>query len=87
MSGKIEGSFINFRLVDDTKSAIKAGVIVGDYIDTDKEQCHISELERLFMAFDDEEVYVTTKTLIKYHRKVFTKILEYINKEGEKKNA
>jgi hypothetical protein len=87
MSGKIEGSFINFRLVKDTKGAIDDGVIIGDYIDTDQEQCHISELERELMAFDEEEVYVTTKTLIKYHRKVFTRILEYINKEGEKKNA
>ena len=87
MSGKIDGSFINFLLVKDTKKAIDAGVIEGDFIDTEREQCHISELERIFMALDDEEVYVTTKTLINYHRKTFTKILEYINKEGEKKNA
>ena len=83
MNAKIDGSFINFRLVDDTKGAIKAGVITGEYIDTEREQCHISELERELIAFDEEEVYVTTKTLIKYHRSVFTKILEYINKEGE----
>lgn len=87
MSGKIDGSFINFALVKDTKAAINAGVITGDFIDTEREQCHISELERIFMALDEEEVYVTTKTLIKYHRKVFTRILEYINKEGERNNA
>ena len=83
MSKKIDGSFINYVLVKCIKKAIAAGVIKGDYIDTDKEQCHISELERILIAFDEEEVYVATKTFIKYHRKTFGKILEYMEKEGE----
>lgn len=83
MSNKIEGSFINFTLVHYLEKAIGAGVVKGDYIGTDKEQCHISELERILSAFDEEEVLVATKTFIKHHRKTFTKILEYINKEGE----
>ena len=84
MTTKIDGSFINFRLVTELQDAILAGIIKGDYIDTDKEQCHISELERILTAFDEEEVYVATKTFIKHHRKAFVKILEYMEKEGEK---
>ena len=83
MSNKIDGSFINFKLVMETKGAIAVGVIKGDYIDTDQEQCHISELERILMAFDEEELFVATKTFIKYQRKLFIDIIEYINKEGE----
>lgn len=83
MSKKIDGSFINFALIRYLKKAILAGVVKGDYIDTDKEQCHISELERILTAFDEEEVLVATKTFIKYHREAFTRILEYIDKEGE----
>lgn len=83
MSNKIDGSFINYVLVKCLKKAIASGVIKGDYIDTDKEQCHISELERILTAFDEEEIYVATKTFIKYHRKTFGKILEYMEKEGE----
>jgi len=84
MSAKIDGSFINFRLVTELKDAKTAGIIKEDYIDTDKEQCHISELERILTAFDEAEVYVATKTFIKYHRKAFVKILDYMEKEGEK---
>lgn len=84
MSRKIDESFIDFRLVKDVKGAIGAGVIEGEFIDTDQEQCHISELARELKALDEEEVYVTVKTFIEHHRKVFVKILEYINKEGEK---
>ena len=83
MSNKIDGSFINYVLVKCIKKAISAGIFKGDYIDTDKEQCHISELERILMAFDEEEVFVATKTFIKYHRKTFQKILNYLDKEGE----
>lgn len=84
MSKKIDGSFINFALVRSIKDAIAAGVIKGDYIDKDKEQCHISELERILTALDEEEVFVATKTFIKHHRKTFVRILEYLDKEGEK---
>ena len=84
MSNKIDGSFINFKLVKELKRAKAEGIIKDDFIDTDKEQCHISELERRLSAFDEAEVYVATKTFIKHHRKSFVKILEYMEKEGEK---
>lgn len=83
MSNKIDGSFIDFVLIKSIQRAIKSGVIDGDFINTEKEQCHVSELERIVTALDDEEVYVVTKTFIKYHRKAFTRILEYLNREGE----
>lgn len=84
MSNKIEGSFINFKLVKEIKDAKAAGLVKAEYINTDQEQCHISELERILMALDDEEIFVATKTFIKYQRKLFIDIIEYINKEGEK---
>ena len=83
MSNKIDGSFINFKLVKELKRAKAEGIIKEDFIDTDKEQCHISELERRLSAFDEAEVYVATKTFIKHRRKAFVKILEYMEKEGE----
>lgn len=84
MSNKIDGSFINYKLAKEVKNAKKAGLVKAEYIDTDQEQCHISELERILMALDDEEIFVATKTFVKYQKKLFIDIIEYINKEGEK---
>lgn len=53
-------------------------------LDSEYEENHLSELERRFRALDEVENYVTVKTLIKYHKKLFVKILEYMNKEGER---
>ena len=86
MSHGIDGSFINFALVKDVKGAREDGIIQDRGIDTEEEQRHVSELERRVRAFDDEEMYVTLKSFIKYHVKTLSKILVYLEKkEGEKK--
>ena len=86
MSHGIDGSFINFALVKDVKGAANDGIIQDRGIDSEEEQRHISELERRVRAFDDEEMYVTLKSFIKYHIKTLAKILVYLEKkEGERK--
>lgn len=87
MSKKIEGSFINFALVKDIKRAKKAGVVEADYIDTDKEQCHISELERELIAFDSEEIYVAIKSFIRHHKQTLIKIFDYLDKEEQEQEG
>ena len=83
MSTSIEGSFINFALVKDIKKAEKAGVIPDLGYNTENEERHISELERITEAFDEKETYVIVKTLVRSQRKTFVKTLEYMEKEGE----
>ena len=78
--------FINFALMKDIKAAEAAGVIHPNApLDSEYEENHLSELERILRALDEVEDYVTVKTLVKYHRKLFVKILEYMNTEGESK--
>ena len=73
---------INYILLEEIKEAIDDGVISGMYSNFNEPS--ISELERRIKALDEIDVYVTIKTLVKYRRKLFVDILEYMNKkEGE----
>ena len=73
---------INYILLKGIKEAIDDGVISGMYSNFNEPS--ISELERRIKALDEIDVYVTIKTLVKYRRKLFVDILEYMNKkEGE----
>lgn len=77
-------SYVNFALVKDLKKAAAAGIIHPNVpIDSEYEENHISELERILRALDEVEDYVAVKTLIKYNKKLFIRILEYMNEEGE----
>ena len=80
-----EEPFVNFALMKDVRKAEAAGIIHPNApLDSEYEENHLSELERRSRALDEVEDYVTIKTLIKYHRKLFVRILEYMNQEGEK---
>lgn len=77
---------INFALMKDIRAAEAAGIIHPNApLDSEYEENHLSELERILRALDEVEDYVTVKTLVKYNRKLFVRILEYMNEEGEKK--
>ena len=80
--------FVNFALMKDVKKAEKDGIIHPNApLDSEYEENHLSELERRSRALDEVEDFVTIKTLIKYHKQLFVKILDYMNteyKEGEK---
>ena len=79
-------SFVNFSLVKEVKKAAAAGVIHPNVpVDSEYEENHISELERILRAVDEVEDYVAIKTLVKYNKKLFVRILEYMNEEGENK--
>ena len=79
-------SFVNFSLVKELKRAEAAGIIHPNApIDSDKEENHLSELERILRALDEVEDYVAIKTLVKYNKKLLVKILDYMNEEGENK--
>ena len=68
----------------DIQKAADAGVIhLNAPLDNEYEENHLSELERILKALDEVEDYITVKTLIKYHKDLFVRILEYMNKEGE----
>ena len=85
MSGvEIGETLIDYELLTDIKKAIISKVIKpGD--ESENEDRHISLLDDLMKPLDDKEVYVLVRNLIKYHRKDFVRILDYMNKkEGEK---
>jgi hypothetical protein len=77
--------FVNFALMKDIQEAADAGIIhLNAPLDNEYEENHLSELERILKALDEVEDYITVKTLIKYHKDLFVRILEYMNKkEGE----
>ena len=76
---------INFALMKDIRAAEAAGIIHPNApLDSEYEENHLSELERILKALDEVEDFITVKTLIKYHKDLFVRILEYMNKEGEK---
>lgn len=76
--------FVNFALMKDIKKAVDAGVIHPNVsLDGEYEENHLSELERILKALDEVEDFITVKTLIKYHKDLFVRILDYMNKEGE----
>ena len=75
--------FVNFALMKDIEKAIAAGVIHPNAEDNEYEENHLSELERRMRALDEVEDYVTVKTLVKHHRQLFVRILDYMNREGE----
>lgn len=80
-------SFVNFALMKDIQKAADAGVIrLNAPLDNEYEENHLSELERILRALDEVEDFITVKTLIKYHKDLFIRILEYMNKEGEEEN-
>ncbi len=77
--------FVNFALMKDIQKAADAGVIHPNApLDSEYEENHLSELERILKALDEVEDFITVKTLIKYHKDLFVRILEYMNKEGDK---
>ena len=41
-------------------------------------------LHLIASILDEVEDFITVKTLIKYHKDLFVRILEYMNKEGDK---
>lgn len=77
-------SDVNHLLAREIEDAINAGVINGIYSNFNVPS--ISELEQRIRALDEIDTYVVIKSLIKYHRELFVKVLEHMNKEGEKKN-
>lgn len=85
MTKIIDEPFVNFALMKDIQKAADAGIIhLNAPLDNEYEENHLSELERILKALDEVEDYITVKTLIKYHKDLFVRILEYMNeKEGE----
>lgn len=85
MTKMIDEPFVNFALMKDIQKAADAGIIhLNAPLDNEYEENHLSELERILKALDEVEDYITIKTLIKYHKDLFVRILEYMNeKEGE----
>lgn len=80
----INESFVDFALMKDVTRAADNGTIHPNApLDSEYEENHLSELGRIIRAFDEVEDYVAIKTFIKYNRKLFVRILEYMNKEGE----
>ena len=78
---------INFALMKDIRAAEAAGVIHPNApINTEIEEKYLSELERVLRVLDEVENYVAIRTLVDYHKPLFVKILEYMNKEGEKEH-
>ena len=53
-------------------------------IKSEYEENHLSELERIFEALDEVEDYVAVYTLVKYRKSLLIRILDYMNKEGER---
>ena len=81
---RTEEPFVNFALMDDVRKAEQAGVIHPNApLDSEYEENHLSELERRFRALDEVEDFVTIATLVKHNKKLFVRILEYMNKEGD----
>ena len=80
MSGiEIGETLIDYGLKADIDKAITEEIIEqGD--DSEMEDRHISLLNTLLKPLDDKEVYVVVRNLVKYHRRDFLRILEYMNK-------
>lgn len=82
----INEPFVNFALMKDIQKAADAGIIrLNAPLNNEYEENHLSELERILKALDEVENFITIKTLVKYHKDLFIRILEYMNKEGEEK--
>lgn len=78
-------SFVDFALMKEITRAEDAGVIHLDIpLSNEYEEPYLSELKRRMKPLDEVETYVVVHTLVNYHRKLLVKILEYMNKEGEK---
>ena len=78
-------AFVDFALMREIGRAEKSGVIHLDIpLSNEYEEPHLSELERRMIPLDEVETYVAVHTLVNHHRKLLVKILEYMNKEGEK---
>jgi len=75
---------INYLLLKEIKEAIDAGAINGMYSNFNEPS--ISELECRIQAMDEIDTYVLIRTLAKYRRELFVRILEYMNEKerGEK---
>ena len=74
---------LNYALLKEIRQAIDAGVISAYYSDFNEPS--ISELEARMKALDEIDVYTVIKTLVKYRRKLFVDILEYMNEQEGKK--
>ena len=77
---------LNYIMLDEIKKAIDAGVLNATYSNFNEPS--ISELECRVKAMDEIDTYVLIRTLVKYRRKLFVDILEYMNEreqKGEKK--
>lgn len=86
MTKMIDEPFVNFSLMKDIQKAADAGIIqLNAPLNNEYEENHLSELERILKALDEVENFITIKTLVKYHKDLFIRILEYMNKEGEEK--
>lgn len=76
--------FVDFAMMKDLTKARDAGVIHPNApLDSEYEENHLSKLGRIIRALDEAEDFVTIKTLVKYNKKLFVRILEYMNEEGE----
>ncbi len=76
---------INYKTQRKIERVVDAGVIgeIGD--ESELEIRHITELEDRMKALDDKEVFVVINTLVKCHREMFVKTLEYLEREeGER---
>ena len=82
MSGiEIGETLIDYGLKADIDKAITEEIIEqGD--DSEMEDRHISLLNTLLKPLDDKEVYVVVRNLVKYHRRDFLRILEYMGTEA-----
>lgn len=85
MTKMVDEPFVNFALIKDIQKAADAGIIhLNAPLDNEYEENHLSELERILKALDEVEDFIAVKTLVKYHKDLFVRILEYMNeKEGE----
>lgn len=85
MTRMTDEPFVDFSLMKEVVKAADAGVIHPNApLDSEYEENHLSELGRRSRALDEVEDFVTIKTLVKYRKNLFVKILEYMNKtEGE----
>ena len=85
MTKMIDEPFVNFALMKDIQKAADAGIIhLNAPLDNEYEENHLSELERILKALDEVEDYIAVTMLIRYHKDLFVRILEYMNeKEGE----
>ena len=76
---------VNYGMKKELERVVDAGVIGEIGNDSEIEDRHIAELIQRISALDDKEVYVVTKSLVKYHRHMFIKTLDLM--EGEQNGA